>query len=324
MSPTLVGRRFGYTRIAAYEAVVPGSATYRSLVGQLNGLPSLPTVLAGERYYWPASANAALAASLKAYYPTTPVANLVSIDSLEAANTAQFMKDGTASDELNRSADFGKKIAAAVFDWAKTDGYDNATPFTLPVGPGLWVPTPPAFAPPAFPNWIKSRPIVTGSDEAADQGGPTTYSEDPASAYYAQAKELYDISQNLTADKRTAVLFWADNPDGKSFTGPGHVNSILLQVMNDKKPTLDEAAQAFAYVGITLTDATISVWKSKYNYFAMRPITYMRSVMNQPTWNTVIATPARTPGLSRCPRRGPDDGCPGTHHAVRSQLQIHR
>lgn len=106
----------------------------------------------GERYHWPAAANAALAAAVKAYYPTTSAANLTSIDSLEAANTAQFVKDGATGDELSRAAAFGKKIAAAIFDWAKTDGFDNATPYTPLVGPGLWVPTPPALAPATHPN----------------------------------------------------------------------------------------------------------------------------------------------------------------------------
>src|SRR5206468_1706316 len=105
----------------------------------------------------------------------TAAANKASIDSLEAANTALYQKDRPV-DELTRSADFGRKIAAAVFEWSKTDGNDNTTPYILPVGLGLWVPTPPPFAPAALPNWGKNRPIINGSDAGADQGPPIAYS----------------------------------------------------------------------------------------------------------------------------------------------------
>jgi len=168
-SPTVMARQFAQAGIAAYEAIAPGSATatFQSVARQLNPLPALPTVAAGERYYWPAAANAALAASIKVYYPTTSVANLASIDSLEAANTASY-QTGAIADELSRSTEFGKAIAAAVFEWSKTDGNDNATPYTLPMGTGLWVPTPPAMAAAAVPNWGKCRLLVKGSDAGAD------------------------------------------------------------------------------------------------------------------------------------------------------------
>jgi hypothetical protein len=289
-SPVLPPRRFAYTGIALYESIVPGLAGYQSIASQLNGLPALPTVTPNVSYYWPACANAALAAMNRNFHPTTSAANKVSIDSLEAANTDLYQKERPA-DELARSAEFGKQIAASVFEWSKSDGNDNATPYVLPVGIGLWVPTPPAFAAAAFPNWGKSRPIVSGSDTGADQGAPTPYSTDPASAYYTQVKEVYDIAQNLTAEQRTIALFWADNPDGKSFSS-GHWPSILNQVLMIQKSKLDVAAVAFAQVGISMSEAGISLFKGKYLYNGLRPITYIRTVMNQPNWNALFATPA--------------------------------
>lgn len=288
-SPVVTTRRFAYTGIALYESIVPGLSGYQSIATQLNGLPPLPAVLAGERYYWPACANAALAAMNRNLHPTTSAANKNSIDSLEAANTTLYQQERPA-EELARSAAFGRQIAASVFDWSKTDGNDDNTPYTPPVGVGLWVPTPPALAAAALPNWGKMRPIVSGSDTGADQGPPTAYSSDPASAYYAQAKEVYDISQNLTPEQKTIALFWADNPDGRSYGG-GHWHSILNQVLAIRKPTLDVAAVAMAQLGIAMSEASISIFKSKYMYNGLRPITYIRTVMNQPAWNALIPTP---------------------------------
>ncbi|CCH53167.1 hypothetical protein BN8_02240 [Fibrisoma limi BUZ 3] len=288
-SPVVTTRRFAYTGIALYEAIVPGLSGYQSIAPQLNGLPPLPTVVTGERYYLPACANAALAAMSRNFYPTTSAANKAAIDSLEAANTVLYQKDRSV-DELARSAAFGKQIAAAIFEWSKTDGNDVNTPYTPPVGAGLWVPTPPALAAAALPHWGKMRPIVSGSDTGADQGAPTVYSTDPASAYYAQAKEVYDMSQNLTAEQKAIALFWADNPDGKSYGG-GHWHSILNQILLSRKPALDVATVAFTQLGIAMSEASISIFKSKYLYNCLRPITYIRTVMNKPDWNAFIPTP---------------------------------
>ncbi len=280
-SPATSPRRYAYASIAAYESIVPGLPAYQSIAPQLNGLTGLPTVTAGQTYYWPACANAALAAMNRNFYPTTSAANKVSIDSLEAANTTQYLKTRPA-DELARSADFGKKIAAVVFDWAKTDGNDDATPYTPPVGFGLWVPTPPAFAAAAVPNWGKCRPIMASSGAGADQGPPIAYSESPTSAYYAQAKELYDISQTLTTEQKTIATFWPDNS----------WHDILNQILLSRIAKLDVAATAFVQVSISVSDAQISLFKSKYFYNGLRPITYIRATLNQPTWNALITTPA--------------------------------
>ena len=272
-------RRFAYTGIALYESIVPGFPGYQSLAPQLNGLSPLPTITPGTSYYWPAAANAAMAAMSRSLNPTTSAANKVAIDSLEAANTALYQRDRPA-DELTRSAEFGKQTAAAVFEWSKTDGSDNATPYTPPVGPGMWLPTSPG-AVLVIPNWGSCRTLVLNSDAGAEQGPPIPYSEDAASAYYAQAQELYDVSQRLTPDQRAIAVFW----NGNSWY------SVLSQVLAKEKPTLEVAAAAMALLTISMSDAGVSIFKEKYKYTGMRPVTYIQTVLNHPTWTSYIRTP---------------------------------
>jgi hypothetical protein len=45
----------------------------------------------------------------------------------------------------------GRRIGAPVVERARRDGSDAVWQVTVPVGPGLWVPTAPAFAPPLEP-----------------------------------------------------------------------------------------------------------------------------------------------------------------------------
>lgn len=80
-------------------------------------------------------------------------------------------------------------------------------PSTPPVGPGLWEPTPPAFAPPLEPCWGQLRPLVLASSEAC---APPPYAEDPASEFFARALDVYPTHMHLTEEQRTIAHFWAD------------------------------------------------------------------------------------------------------------------
>jgi hypothetical protein len=287
--PPITIRRCAFTGIALYESIVPGLPQYQSIAPQLNGLGALPHAQKDQHYYWPASANAALAAITRSLYPMTSAVNKTAIDSLEAANITQFKKD-IKNEELARSAAFGKSIATVVFEWSKTDGSDSKTPFTMTGGTGNWVPTPPALMNASLPYWGRNRPLVLESDQDADLETPVPYSTDPSSDYYAQVKEVYDISQSLTPEQKTIALFWADDPDGKSFGG-AHWLSILNQILIREKSSLEVAAVANVLMSITCYETTISIFKGKYRHNGLRPITYVRTVMNMPGWNTLISTP---------------------------------
>jgi len=177
-----------------------------------------------------------------------------------------------------------------VFSWAETDGYQNASiAYTPPIGAGLWVPTPPAFAPASTPYWGNNRPIIAGSIDGTQPGPPIPYSEAPASPFSLMVKQVYDASQNLTPDQTAMALFWRDVPGVSS---PGHWLSILQQVLQQDHSRLDKAAFAYALTGVCLSDACISVWQTKYHYNQLRPITYIQNVMGYTTWASLLTTPA--------------------------------
>jgi hypothetical protein len=282
-------RPYAYSGITLYEAVVPGMPAYQSLASQLNGLSGLPQTEPGFAYHWPSSANTALAYINKQMFPTTSAANKTSIDSLENALNTQYQGEADAG-TIDRSIAFGKAVAQKIFEWAETDGYLHASdPYTAPTGAGLWVPTPPAFAAASTPYWGNLRTIVPGSGDNAQPDAPTPYSADPSSDFYKMVKEVYDVSQTLTAEQTAMALYWRDVP---GVTTPGHYVSILKQVLENDKPMLDKAAIAYALGGITAYDAAISCWQTKYHYNLVRPITYIRTVLGHTTWSALFSTPA--------------------------------
>ena len=107
-SPPVAARALGYAGLTLYESVVPGVRNGKSLVGQLQGLATLPQPEAGKTYNWALSANAAQATMLRSLYPNASEANKASIDSLERAMITQLAESDAAT--LTQSVEFGKKL----------------------------------------------------------------------------------------------------------------------------------------------------------------------------------------------------------------------
>ncbi len=100
-------------------------------------------------------------------------------------------------------------------------------------------------------------------------------------------KEVYDISQTLTSDQIALALFYRDYPG----FGDGHYISILKQLLEQEKPTLDFTAMVFAKTGIACVDAGIGCWKMKFQYNQERPVRYIREVLGHEEWKPLIDTP---------------------------------
>lgn len=280
----------GYTGVAMYEALLPSLSNYQSLAQQI-GLTGLPRAQRHATYHGAASVNAAMAQTCRLFFANTSAANKVSIDSLETVFKDKFQSDISATG-FQRSADFGKQVANTIFEWANTDGSLTVNPpYVPPVGEGLWVPTPPAFAPPVLPYVGNNRTFISGLvNRIRITPPPVAYSTDPNSAYYKEVKKVYDISQNLTPEQTTIAKTWADF--GGYYNVPGtHYINIVTQFVVNYRLTLDDAAVLYAKAGIAASDAITLCFKIKYQHNRMRPITYIRGVMGQTTWNSVVPTP---------------------------------
>ena len=285
-------RIYAYTGLAAYESILPGIPTKSAFWftrEKLNQAPLLPKQADNKKYHWPSSLNAAMAFMNRSLFTAAGAENKMAIDSLENALRTGFSKEADAA-TIERSAQFGLEVAKKIFAWAEADGYHQAgNAFAPPTGPGKWKPTPPNYARPIAPHWGSLRTMVTASTENAEVPAPIPYSEDSSSAFYREVKEVYDISQHMTPVQKQVALFWKEINPG--FTAPGHWLSILRQVLQKEKAPLDKAAFAYALSGMAMNDAWISSWKTRYQYNVLRPVTYIREVMNHPDWLSFVPTP---------------------------------
>ena len=289
LSPVVAARVYGYASVAFYEALVPWSPDLLSLSGQLTELGPLPQPSGSLRYDPPTAAVAAAAAVARGMLGP---AGQAAVDELEQQiATSRYYRPGMTQAAVDRSIEHGRAVGADVLAWSSTDGYGLLArcPFTPPSGPGLWVPTAPAFASALEPCWGWLRPMVLDTGATCQVRPPPPYSEAPGSAFYAEGREVYDTSRSLTEEQRTIALFWADNP-GQTGTPSGHWVRIVGQVSAPLGLDIYRTAEAYARTGIAVNDAFISCWYTKFVYHLVRPITYVRKLFD-PGWTTIVPTP---------------------------------
>jgi membrane-associated phospholipid phosphatase len=293
-SPPVAARAFGYAGVALYETVVPGFSEYQSLVGQLNDLDKLPRPSGDRTFDWEIAANAALARMARKLFANTSSENLAAIQALEEQWNETLL---AATDPAThaRSVRYGHRMANAIFAWSKTDGghegYSRNFPadYTPPSGAGMWLPTLPQEQPALQPTWGENRPFVLASGNACPPGSPLPYSEAPGSTFYEEGMEVYTVSQQRTAEQESIARFWSDDP-GETVTPPGHSISIATQVLRQENASLILAAETYARVGIAVADSFIGCWNAKYQYNLLRPITYIRDLID-PEWMPLLNTP---------------------------------
>ncbi len=287
-SPTFASRGFGYIGLTAYESVVHGFPSHQSMVGQLNGLDPLPQPKAEDTYDWVLSLNAAQASILKDIYIQTSDENKQKIDSLETEIYASFSEKLKDLSVAQRSVEYGKAVAKAIFEWSKTDGghrgylknFDKEMKY--PERPGSW--KPPLFAQsfshhPLHPHWGKNRTFVE-SNRLLPLPEMIPYDTLPESTYYKQFEKVYQKELVLTQEEKEAAIWWGDDPD-VTFTPPGHSYYFASLAIEKEQPELIVCVETYAKVGMAVADAFIKCWEWKFHFFTERANTFVPKYIDQ-------------------------------------------
>jgi hypothetical protein len=287
-SPPAAARAYAYGAVALYEAVVGGMPERQTLAGQLTGLPALPQPDARARYDWPSAASAAALAVANALF----AASRDAFARLHGEQIASRRNAGVASAAIERALDLGRRVGERVAAWADDDGYAATVGrgYEPPVGRGLWERTPPNFGAAIEPYWGTLRPFALRSADECQPPPPIAYSEDPASAFYAQARRTYEVGLALTDEQRAIARFWTDNPRLSGLPA-GHWLLIASQVIALRGLRLDGAVEVYARTALALADAFVSCWHEKYRTNLVRPVTYIKRFID-PAWNSFVNSPA--------------------------------
>lgn len=295
-SPPVASRAFGYLGVSAYEALASGDRSMTSLAGQLNGLTPVPQRAGGASYDEAVVMQAALSSAALEFFGNTGPTGQRALKRLTEKLSAE-VSSGLDPELVARSEAYGKSVTAHILTWSEGDGgakIENMgfpLEFALNKGPSHWVPTSLINQQqlPLLPKWGENRPFAMPTGNACPLPPPPAYSEEKGSDFYKEAFEVYETVKNLTPEQRAIARFWSDDPM-LSPTPPGHWVVIALKVLDEQKASAAEHADLLARLGISLADAFIGCWHSKFEYDLLRPVTYIKRVID-PKWEPVLITP---------------------------------
>ena len=191
---------------------------------------------------------------------------------------------------------FGEAVADEIVALRASDGAAQAQfPYTAPNAgaPGVWVPTPPAFAAALLPGWGSVQPWVL---ESATQFRPDEGPDMTSHRYARDLNEVKDIgalnSATRTAEQTNIAKFWLAS-------AALIWNPLLRQIALGLGLDESEAARAFALMNIAGADARIACWDAKYAFNFWRPVTAIQhadedgnpATTADPAWTPLVATP---------------------------------
>ena len=236
-----------------------------------------------------ADAEAAAAAAahqvLVAFFP----ANRAALDE-QLAESLSAVPDGDAEDA---GVALGRAVGDVVLEARADDGYGTADPFSPTPGPGIWEPTPPAFAPMLEPQFQNVTPFTLRDRAQFLPDPPPALTSRRYARDYDEVKRIgQDISPARTADQTHVAHFWVEpSPSGWSRVG----NLVSARYRYD----LHRTARLQALLNMAMADGFIVGWYQKRHFAFWRPVTAIRKADSDgnprtapdPSWMSLRPTP---------------------------------
>ncbi|MEW6441687.1 MAG: cytochrome c peroxidase [bacterium] len=238
-----------------------------------------------------AAAVAAAARVLISLFPSQAADLSALADSyLAAIPDGQDKTDGIA---------LGQAKADEIILWRSTDHSGEMVPYVPGDQPGDWRPTPPMYQPAMMPNWAIVTPFAMTSNSQFRSPPPPLLGSARYAAALNEVKELGSLNSSIRKPEQTEIaMFWADSPG--TVTTAGRWNLIARDAAQHWGNTLEENALLFALLNVTLADAGIAAWDTKYTFNLWRPVTAIQEADTDgnprteadPSWMPLLMTPA--------------------------------
>lgn len=292
----VAARAYGYIGLAAYEAGLPGFNGEFISMNTMYPMIQLPARPDAMHFNLPVALNACYNTILQQFFMSAP--ENIRQHQLEIyTRWVEQLSYRMDTVTYHVSAEFGKAVAKAIYDWSETDtigdkgnhhNYDRT--YKRPEGDGLWTASLDFPMPPLLPSWGKVRPFVIRTEDYLAKPLPA-YSTAANSFYHTQAMELVTLTKQITAENQWIASFWNDDRPGLTFSPAGHWLAITNQVIEKENPSIEKTLETYLKVGFSLSDAMVSCWNAKYLYNRERPESFIKRNIEK-DWRPVSPSPS--------------------------------
>jgi hypothetical protein len=157
----------------------------------------------------------------------------------------------------------GRVAGDVMVEHLKNDKFTAPWTGTVPVGPGLWIPS---SLPPGGGVLPGVTPYFLTSASQFRSAPPPAFG---SAAFNADLNEVLTRSQGRTAAELALALYW-DSPAGTP-TPVGIWNSTAAGYVMERGLGERAATEVFALMHAAMFDALIGCWEAKYYYWMLRP-----------------------------------------------------
>jgi membrane-associated phospholipid phosphatase len=293
LGPGRSSRAMAIVHIAIFDAVNAIAGGYRSYAGVAHAPRST-------------SMNAAVAQAahdtLTALYPS----QAESFDDRLAEDLGQIPE----GPHKKKGMDVGKRAAAAILAQRAADGSEHPEPrigvdFITSDQVGYWRQDPISLIPIALgAHWGECKPFVLASADQFRVPSPPALESPEYAAAFDEAMTLGGdgavTPTERTAEETEIGTYWAYDGTPSLCAPPRLYNQIAVHIADQRRTDPVELARLLALVNVSMADAGIAIWESKYFYQFWRPVTGIRETVD-PTFMPLGAPASNLTGPNFTP-----------------------
>ena len=195
-------------------------------------------------------------------------------------------------------AQVGRDVAKKILEWRANDGWATPQSFTPPAIPGVWQPTPPAFAAAAFVQAGDAKPFALPTPYYYLPRRPPALNSQEYADAVNEIKAIGGATSVVRTDEQTlSARLWASVGYSTNWGGVWNDVGRFMTLRNNL--SLIESARLMALLNVSMMDGVQTAQSSKYVYQMWRPVTAIQRAgedMNpntdaDPTWMPLLTTP---------------------------------
>jgi hypothetical protein len=269
LGPGRSSRAIAIVQIAAFDAVNAITGGYRSYTNQ-------------PRFREPANLNAAIATASYLTLVRMFPSQKPRFDTLYVQDIARLPRNDRS---VANGALVGTRAAVSILSLRANDGSAGADPRMdgeWPTSPaaGHWRQDPIGLAPIAMgAHWAKVKPFVMRSASQFRAPAPPAMTSAAYTAAYDEVKALGGDGVRTptarTAEQSFIGVYWAYDGTPSLCAPPRLYNQITTTITRDMTD-VTRLARVYALVNVSMADAGIAAWESKFYWDFWRPVTGIR------------------------------------------------
>jgi len=277
--PRVFGEQLGPARASRAMAIVH-IAMFDSVNGIVGSYQSYTNITPAKNASMAIAIGQAARDTLTALFPSQQA----TFDQALASDLNKINAGAAKTDGI----DLGHRAAAAILNLRANDGSAQAEPklgqqFFTSNAAGKWRQDPISQSPVALgAYWNQVTPFVMQSATQFRAPAPPSLNSSEYAAAYNEAKLLGGdgvVTPTIrTANQTETGIFWAYDGTPSLCAPPRLYNQITMKIAQQKGTANNplELARLLALVNVSMADAGIAVWESKYFYQYWRPVTGIR------------------------------------------------